>query len=58
MYYYCYHYYCIVMGRLQHTVYLLVPVLPLLALCVISIPLKWNFTSWFVHYYKLRVGII
>lgn len=47
----------IVMGRLRYTVYLLSPVLPLLAMCVVSIPFGWNYTNWFVMYYKARAGV-
>ena len=49
--------YLLVMGRLENTVIILCPVLPLLAMCVISIPLKWNYTRWFVYYYKARIGL-
>ena len=44
------------MGRLQNTVILLLPVLPLLTVGVVSIPLKWNYSTLFAAYFRARIG--
>jgi hypothetical protein len=45
-----------VVSQLENTVVLLSPVLPLLAMGVVSIPLHWNYSIWFAEYYRFRVG--